>query len=382
MNDNYFKQILEWKKQIKEPDAKAAALSRRAWDNIAKPLDGLGRFEQMVTKIAGITGEADVSLPKKEVLVLCSDNGIVEEGISQSGQEVTKAVAESLAAGTSNVCRMAAAAGAAVIPVDMGMACSETPKGVRTQADGLVTRARAGSRNFSKEPAMTPEEVLHAIAVGVALVKEEKENGVSILATGEMGIGNTTTSSAMAGELLNLAAAQVTGRGAGLDDAKLQHKIEVIAAARDKYRTVHFDWEKDFEDSEVLQTFRTLLLFGGYDIAGMTGIFLGGAIWHVPVVIDGLIAATAALTAQRLFGGLTDYMLPSHKGKEPAMSAVMEELGLVPVIDGNLALGEGTGAVMLFPLLDQALALYQGNTTFDDISVGAYQRYGQDETLC
>ena len=371
--------IKKMNQMIHKPDVKAMEEAKSHLDAIAKPLDGLGRFEKMLVKIAGITGDPRIDLSSKKVLVLCSDNGIVEEGISQSGQDVTRAVAISLAKGTSSVCRMAMATGAEVIPVDMGIACDKTPEGVKSKVSSdnisgcgdkgdVCTYSRRGSRNFAKEPAMTSDEVIHAIDVGRLLVREEAARGTKIIATGEMGIGNTTTSSAIVARLLHKNAADVTGRGAGLDNHGLNHKIDVINAAIDKYNDAS-------ESDDAAYAFRTLKTFGGYDIAGMVGIFLGGAIYNVPIVIDGLISATAALVASYLFPGVSDYMLPSHIGKEPAMKEILGKLFLEPVICADLALGEGTGAVMLFPLLDQALSVYNGNTTFDDISVGRYTRY-------
>ena len=384
-----------------QPDALAMDEARKHLDAIAKPLDGLGTFEHLLVKIAGITGSPRLDLSSKKVLVLCSDNGIVEEGISQSGQDVTKAVAISLSNGTSSVCRMAGAVGASVTPVDMGIACDETPDKVvsKVTTDGLnedvarseddivniedenilLTYSRRGSRNFMKEPAMTDAEVMHAINIGRLLVKEEVSKGTRIIATGEMGIGNTTTSSAVAAMLLGKNAKETAGRGAGLDDAGLKHKIDIINAAIDKYKDepefVDFKKDNTSKEKRAAFAFKALATFGGYDIAGMVGIFLGGAIYKVPIVIDGLISATAALVAEYLFPGVREYMIPSHLGKEPAMKEILRELSLEPVICADLALGEGTGAVMLFPLLDQVLSVYNGNTTFDDISVGQYHRF-------
>ena len=364
---------------MSKPDAKAMDEARKRLDAIAKPLDGLGKFEHILVKVAGITGSPRIDLSSKKVLVLCSDNGIVEEGISQSGQDVTKAVAISLSKGNSSVYRMAGAVGASVTPVDMGIAFDETPDGVvsKVMADDIteevfskdiddkliLTYSRRGSRNFMKEPAMTDTEVIHAINIGRLLVKEEVSKGTKLIATGEMGIGNTTTSSAVAAMLLGKRAEETAGRGAGLDNSGLAHKIEIINAAIDKYK------------GESDAPFKALATFGGYDIAGMVGIFLGGAIYKMPVVIDGLISATAALMAECLFPGVRDFMIPSHIGKEPAMKEILKKLALDPVICADLALGEGTGAVMLFPLLDQVLAVYNGNTTFEDISVGQYHRF-------
>lgn len=380
---------------VKPLDKEAMLKARNHLDSIAKPLDGLGKFEKLLVKIAGITGSPQIDLSSKKVLVLCSDNGIVEEGISQTGQEVTKAVSISLSKGTSSVCRMAKAAGAQVIPVDMGMACDSTPDQVVSKVmtdpgDGIshnkteymMTYSRRGTRNFMIEPAMTSSEVINAINVGRLLVREEARKGTKIIATGEMGIGNTTTSSAIAAMLLNKDAKEVTGRGSGLNDEKFAHKIDIINSAIEKYKDEPdikaLNKEKKLcsaKDEYAAYAFRTLTIFGGYDIAGMVGVFLGGAIYKVPIVIDGLISATAALVSEYLFPGVSDYMIPSHLGKEPAMKDILKKLSLEPVICADLALGEGTGAVMLFPLLDQVLSVYNGNTTFDDISVGRYKRF-------
>jgi nicotinate-nucleotide--dimethylbenzimidazole phosphoribosyltransferase len=292
---------------------------------------------------------------------------------------------------------MAGAAGADVVPVDMGMLDDKVIEGVvyrlnrihmpelfqsdrLSASDGagdyFVVKSRNGSRDFLQEPAMTPKEVMHSIEAGIRLVMNSSRKGVQIIATGEMGIGNTTTSAAIAAELLKLPTTEVTGRGAGIDEKGLLHKIEVIDKARDKYRNVRFKWEDEY-DSEA---FRILTLFGGYDIAGMVGVFLGGSIFRIPVVIDGLISAVAAFTAEKIFPGVKNYALPSHMGKEPAMQHIMDELDMKPVIYGNLALGEGTGAVMLFPLLDQALAVYNHGAVFSDINVEQYKDYSEPIT--
>lgn len=392
MDKEFFDFLNKMNSLMSCPSKEAMDAAKAHLDAIAKPLDGLGRFEDILVKIAGITGSPRLDLSSKKVLVLCSDNGIVEEGISQSGQEVTEAVAISLSKGTSSVCRMADAASANVIPVDMGIACSKTPHGVISEIYDTSTYTRRGSRNFMKEPAMTSMEVMHAIDVGRLLVKKEVSEGARIIATGEMGIGNTTTSSALLAMLLNKDANKTAGRGAGLDDEGLKHKIDIINSAIDKYKddpdlkilketgalnkAIDIrNLNKDLQDKYASFAFKALSVFGGYDIAGMVGIFLGGAIYKVPIVIDGLISATAAIVSEYLFPGVSEYMIPSHLGKEPAMKDILDELSLSPVICADLALGEGTGAVMLFPLLDQALAVYNGNTTFDDISVGQYKRF-------
>jgi nicotinate-nucleotide--dimethylbenzimidazole phosphoribosyltransferase len=342
------------------PDEQVQRQVKERWDGIAKPLDGMGQFETLIARIGAITGKVDVDIHKKAVLVMCADNGIVAEGVSQSGQEVTTLVAESMGRQQSSVCKMAHCAGADVIPVDVGINGSETIPGV------LNRKVMPGTRNFLKEPAMTEEQVIRAIAIGMEMAAFCRQQGYGILATGEMGIGNTTTSSAMAAAMLGMNGDEletVIGRGAGLDDSGLVRKKQVIAQALQKY---------DFHTDETL---RILSCVGGLDIAGLVGVFLGAAREHLPVVIDGVISAVAALAAERLVPGVRDYMLPSHRSKEPAAQRILQELGLEPVIDASLALGEGTGAVMMFGLLDMAMAVYHTPTTFEDISVEQYQRF-------
>jgi len=285
----------------------------------------------------------------------------VEEGISQSGKEVTLAVAKSMAQKQSSVCKMAQALGAVTIPVDIGIDSREVTDGVRNK------KIRCGTRNFRKEPAMTQEEVVKAIAVGMELAAECKDAGYQMIATGEMGIGNTTTSSAVVAALLGCEADLVTGRGAGLNDEGLRKKREVIQESIEKY---------DLRHKSAFEILRTV---GGLDIAGLAGVCIGGAVCRIPVVLDGFISMAAALTAERLFPGVKEYLIPSHKGKEPAVVLLMKALEMNPVIDADMALGEGTGAVMMFALLDMAMSVYREKTGFSDIEVEQYERYKQDD---
>ncbi|MBD5445147.1 MAG: nicotinate-nucleotide--dimethylbenzimidazole phosphoribosyltransferase [Lachnospiraceae bacterium] len=327
------------------------------WDTIAKPLDGMGRFENITAQIGAILGSDEIDITKKAVIIMCADNGIVEEGISQSGQEVTTAVAKQLAKGASSVGKMAASIGADIIPIDIGINGEE-------QIEGLLNRKiRPGTGNFRKEPAMTIEEAVRAIYTGMEIVEECKQKGYQILATGEMGIGNTTTSSAVAAALLRCDADEVTGRGAGLCDDKLHSKKQIISEAIKRY---------NLYNAEPLTVLETV---GGLDIAGLAGVCIGGGIYHIPVVLDGVISMTAALLAERIVPGTLKYLIPSHKGKEPAVEKLMEELHMEPVIDGKMALGEGTGAVMMLSLLDMALCVYREKTLFSDIKVKQYERY-------
>ncbi len=348
--------------KIQKPGTKAYNSAQVHWDGIAKPLDGLGVFEDIIKQIAAITGNADVVMDKKAVVVMCADNGIIEEGVSQSGHEVTSIVSANMAKGIASVCRMARIAGADVFPVDIGIKDN-------IEEEGLLNRKVAnGTANFAKEQAMADGEFLQAIQAGISIAGDLKEKGYKIIATGEMGIGNTTTSSVLASVMLGLPAEKVAGRGAGLSDKGLLRKVKVIRDAIEKYQL-----GSKIENKE--EIFRALCCAGGLDIAGLAGVFIGGAVYHMPVVVDGVISATAALAAENLVPGCKQYMIASHTGKEPACRLILDKLCLNPVINAGLALGEGTGAVLLFPMLDMVLEVYRENTTFEDINVSQYKRF-------
>ena len=343
--------------KIEAPDEEVRRQVLRNWDSVAKPIDGMGRFETLTAQIGAITGTDRIDISRIAVIIMCADNGIVEEGVSQSGQEVTLAVAKKMGEKKSSVGRMAEAIGADTIPVDIGINGTEFIQGVLNQ------KIRCGTGNFRKEPAMTEEEAIRAIFAGIDMVFTCKQEGYRILATGEMGIGNTTTSSAVAAALLKCEVSGVTGRGAGLSDAGLLHKQQIIAEAIEKY---------NLNNADALTILATV---GGLDMAGLAGVCIGGALYHVPIVLDGVISMVAALLAERIVPGIKAYLIPSHKGKEPAIEWLAKELEIEPIIDGRLALGEGTGAVMLFPLLDMALCIYNDRMTFSDIQIEQYKRY-------
>jgi nicotinate-nucleotide--dimethylbenzimidazole phosphoribosyltransferase len=218
-----------------------------------------------------------------------------------------------------------------------------------------------GTNNIAEGPAMTDEQAYMAIEAGIRLVKDCADQGYTILATGEMGIGNTTTSSAVASILLHSPVAEVTGRGAGLSDSGLLRKISVI----EKAIKVN---QPDPDDA-----YDILRKLGGFDIAGMTGIFLGGALYRIPIVIDGIISAVSALIAMRLCPESRHAMLASHVSDEPAGRMLLDALNLRPLITAEMRLGEGTGAVASFPLLDMALCVYHGSSSFSDIGLEAYR---------
>lgn len=339
--------------EIKPLDSQAMAQAQAQWNNIAKPLHSLGLLEDALVKIAGITGSPHITLEKKGVLVLCADNGVVAQGVSQTGQEVTAIVGANMAKGATCVCHMAKVAGATVIPVDMG--CISPVPRIQNCA------VRPGTADFTQEPAMTLAEAETAIQRGISLVKQQKDQGIHLLATGEMGIGNTTTSTAVLSVLLEQSPAQLTGTGAGLSPQGLQRKKQAIAQAI----ALHQPNPRDIVS--------LLSKLGGLDIAGLCGVFLGGAMYRVPILVDGLISATSALCASKLAPLSVDFMVASHQSKEKACGFALEALGLRPLLQAELAVGEGTGAVAVMPLLDMAVAVYRDMDSFQEIGVEAYQ---------
>ncbi len=356
--EQYYRQQLECLcKNVRPGDTKVMEASRRRWDGIAKPIAGLGLLEEMITKIAGIVRKENISLERKGVVVFCADNGVVVEGVTQTDSSVTAVVTENFARGSASVNRMASVAGADVLPVDIGVSGDVTEPGVR------VCKVAPGTANLYREPAMTVKQALTAIHEGIRIAAGLKDAGYDILAVGEMGIGNTTTGSAIASVMLGLKPEQVTGKGAGLSEEGLKRKIHVIEEAI------------RLHDPDPKDPLLVLACLGGFDIAGMCGLMLGGAIYHIPVVLDGMISVSAALLAQALCPLVTDYLLAAHVGREPACGWGLEKLGLEPLVHGRLALGEGTGAVLLFPLLEMAEAVYRQNSTFEDIHIKAYTKF-------
>ncbi|MBS7007392.1 nicotinate-nucleotide--dimethylbenzimidazole phosphoribosyltransferase [Anaerostipes sp.] len=337
--------------KITLPDETAMEQCRKRWNNIAKPLNSLGKLEDLTVKLAGITGEKNLNLSKKALVCMCADNGVVEEGISQSGQDVTAVVSENLLRGKATSSVMCRHLGVDLFAVDVGIACE-------TQ---LIQKKTAyGTRNMAKEPAMTKEETLSAVNAGISMAYDLHSKGYRIAATGEMGIGNTTTSSAAASVLLDRPAGEMTGRGAGLDSDGLCRKIRVIEQAV----RLHKPDKQDPLD--------VLSKVGGFDLAALTGLFLGGAAAKLPIVMDGFISGTAALAAVRICPDTVHYILPSHRSKEPAAGILLDALGLEPCLDCSMSLGEGTGALALFPLLDLALAVYHEMSTFEEVDIEQY----------
>ena len=370
-------QARAWSALMKGVDEDARQASIDKWNAVAKPLGSLGVLEDDIVRIAELTGSPDVTIDKRAVVVFCADNGVVAQGVSQCGPEVTRSVAVSLGKGISSVCAMAHTQNIDAVPVDIGMVdpgLLPTAENEMVQAAGmplmpdyeeiegvLNRQVGRGTGDISCGPAMTRDQAIKAIQVGIDLVGELKAQGYQIIASGEMGIGNTTTSSAMTAALFGLPVTEVTGRGAGLDDEGLKRKVAAIERAL------------DVNKPDASDPIDVLSKVGGFDIAGITGLFIGVAIHRVPIIIDGFISALSAYTAYRLCPDCRCAMLASHMSAEPAAIAIMDALELKVPIQAGMRLGEGTGAVCLVPLLDMALSLYNG-TTFDDSGIEAYEQ--------
>ena len=341
--------------QIRPFNQKAADAAWDWWDSLCKPLRGMGMLEEMIVQLAGIYGTEKIDSLNPVVVIMGADNGVVAEGVSQTGSEVTAQVLENMGERISSVCIMSRVEGLEVIPVNIGMF-----------TDGKHPRiwnrpVRYGTGNIAKEPAMTREEADRAIVTGIEVVKELCGQGYRMIVTGEMGIGNTTPSSAIASVLLSKDPAEVTGRGAGLSSQALEHKIEVIRQAI----AVNQPDKDDILD--------VVAKVGSLDIAGMIGCYIGGAVMGVPVLIDGFISSIAAYCAAKLSPACRPYMVATHCSAEPAGQMMLDALGMKAPIQAGMHLGEGTGAVTAYSLYKYALALYNGLPSFREAKVEQYQ---------
>ena len=285
---------------------------------------------------------------------MCADNGVVAEGVTQSDNTVTSVCAREIASGRSNINVLADVYRAEVVAVDIGIARD-------IQCKGLLNRKVAfGSNNIAAGPAMTVAQAEEAIRTGMDIVRDLSNNGMKLIVTGEMGIGNTTPTAALSSVLLGLPPDVVTGRGAGLSTEGLERKIAVVK------RAIKVNAPYTGNAVELLSK------LGSYEIAGMIGLYLGGAVYGVTIVIDGVISAVAAAVAAMIAPDSVDYMLAGHVSAEPAGRGLIGKLGLHAVIDGGLKLGEGTGGILLLPLLDGALALYRNSHRFDETNIERY----------
>ncbi len=342
-------------KEILPGDTGAKEAAWQHWDGLCKPLRGFGKLEDMVVKLAGIQKTSRPSVSKRAVVIMGADNGVVKEGVSQTGSEVTAQVLENMGDKISSVCVMCKIIGADVIPVNIGVNTDGKHPAI------INCPVRHGTGNIYTGPAMTREECITAIGRGIQIIGELKKRGYDLMIVGEMGIANTTTSAACVATAFDLEVESVTGRGAGLSSAGLRRKIEVVKHA------IAVNQPDKTDPIDIISK------VGGLDIAGMTGCFLGAAYYQVPAMIDGLISGISAYFAKMLCPASVDYMFATHCSAEPAAKVLMEALGLEPLLYAGMHLGEGTGAAATLPLLDQALNVYYGLPGWDAGNVEAYE---------
>lgn len=340
----------------------------KAWNMLCKPLHSLGALETYLADLAALQRQERPALRPVGIFCMVADNGLVAEGVSQCGQEVTSQVLVNMAEGKSTVAILAQDLGLDLYPVNLGAAdycASGRPKAGVIEA---VVRPQ-GTRNLREEAAMTRAECLQALVTGIALAEAAHASGYKILVGGEMGIGNTSTSTLISSLLLQLNIHEVCGRGAGLSDQGLDHKKQVLQAAYAQY--------VDQLAGQDITSY--LAAVGGLDIAALAGLYLGAAHAHLPVILDGLISYAAALVASRYAPELVAYLLPSHKPREKCSCIIAQHLGLQPLLDLDLALGEGAGALFLIPLLDMAQEVFTQMPSFEEGQVEAYEDYGSQD---
>ncbi|MCD7835699.1 MAG: cobyrinate a,c-diamide synthase [Lachnospiraceae bacterium] len=347
---------------------KTERLSKKHWDSIAKPLDSLGLLEEAVNKLCRINLNAGSGaferLGRRALLTFCGDHGVVCEGVTQTGKDVTGIVSENFAKGCSSVNYMASVAGVDVYPIDIGIDADCYRQNELVRGEVINRKIRRGAGNIAVEPAMSQDECRRALCVGCELVGELKRKGYGLIATGEMGIGNTTPTSVLAALYLGLTPDAVLGRGAGLSDEGLAVKREVIGRAVSRVRGLG-----------ISDAFEILAQAGGLEIAGMAGAFLGGVKYRMPIIIDGAISSVAALAAYRMDSRVRRFAFASHESNELTGRLALEEMGLKAPVHAEMCLGEGTGAMTLIPLLDMAVSVYVNMGSFEDYSIEAYQRY-------
>ena len=338
--------------RIEPVNEDAAASAQQRLNRLTKPLGSLGRLEDLATQLAGILGTARPSIQDKAIITMAADHGVAEEGVSAYPKAVTPQMVLNFLRGGAAINVLAKAAGARMIVVDMGVA-AELPAHPH-----LISRKIGyGTKNMAVGPAMSPYEARAAIEAGVAIATEAVAEGAAVLGTGDMGIGNTTASSALVASMTRQDPQAVTGRGTGVDEATYRKKVAVIQRALAVNRP---------DPSAPLDV---LAKVGGFEIAGLVGVILGGAQARRPVVIDGFISGASALIASALEPRVKAYLIAAHRSQEPGHRIVLEHLGLRPLLELDLRLGEGTGAALAMPLLDAACHILNDMATFDEAGV-------------
>ena len=363
----------------------AGRLARERWNRIAHPLHGLGELEELTSCLESLKAGDDIddrnkALAKKALVVFCGDHGVTSEGVAQSDSSVTGNVAKALSEGRSAANALAESAGADVYVVNAGMKGSLSASKEPLKPGAIANRAIAGgTKNFLLQAAMTREECEQALRLGEDVCAELKNAGYGILAAGEMGIGNTTSAAALTSLLLGLDAEETVGRGAGLGDDALAKKKSVVARSVERARSAHPEAFAHTESSICLPESEraklALMELGGFEIAAMAGLYLGGAKCGIAVVADGVISLAAGLIAEAVDPRVKDILFVSHLPAEPSGAHLLRVLGKQPLLDGGFHLGEGSGAVLLFPLLDAAMAVYRSAPTFAERGLAAYKQF-------
>ncbi|MGB8930460.1 MAG: nicotinate-nucleotide--dimethylbenzimidazole phosphoribosyltransferase [Anaeromyxobacteraceae bacterium] len=341
---------------IRDPDAAAAAEAQRKLDLKTKPLRSLGRLEDVAVAVAGIRRAAVPELPVKAMVVMAGDHGVAEEGVSAFPQEVTGQMVRNFANGGAAINVISRQVGARLMVVDVGVK-EDLPalQGVRS------ARVAKGTRNMVKGPAMTRDETVKALEVGIAIADELARDGVTLIGLGEMGIANSTPASALTAAWTGRPPSELTGRGTGIDDKALANKVSVIERAL----RLH---------AGATDPIDVLARLGGLEIAGLAGVVLGAAARSVPVLTDGVIATAGALAAARICPAAAGAILASHRSVEVGHRVQLEALGKKPLFDFDLRLGEGTGAALAMGIVDASVRILREMASFEDAGVSGQER--------
>ncbi|ABZ84951.1 nicotinate-nucleotide--dimethylbenzimidazole phosphoribosyltransferase (nn:dbi prt) (n(1)-alpha-phosphoribosyltransferase) [Heliomicrobium modesticaldum Ice1] len=338
--------------QIKPLNAEAMKKAQVHLDDLTKPRGSLGVLEDMAKRLAGIFGEIPKEPLQKAIILMAGDHGVMEEGVSAFPQEVTPQMVINFSNGGAGINALARHAGADLICVDVGIAVD------MPELPGLIRRKVAyGTKNMTKGPAMTRDEAIQAILIGAEVVADAVKRGVRIVGTGEMGIGNTTPSTAIIAAIGQFAVEDVVGRGTGVNDKQLQIKIDAIKGAL------------EVNQPDPADGLDVLAKVGGLEIAGLVGVCLGAAAQGIPVVIDGFISGAAAVIAGTICPQARDYMIGSHLSEEPGHKFMLDYLGLKPMLMMNFRLGEGTGAALCMTMIDAAVKISNEMATFSSAGV-------------
>ena len=333
-------------------DDKAMSEARTRQDNLTKPAGSLGQLEDISIQIAGIQGKGRPVINHKAVIVMAADHGVVAEGVSAYPQEVTPQMVLKFLNGGAGINVISKQIGARIQIVDMGVAADMPP-----HPDLLVRKIRNGTADMVKGPAMTEDEATAALEAGIEIVNAQAKLGLDIVGTGDMGIGNTTASAAICAVMTGKTPAEVTGRGTGIDDAQLKHKTAIIEKAI------------KVNQPDPKQPLQVLAKVGGLEIGGLAGVMLGAGALRIPVVIDGFISGAAALIAVGLAPNLKNFMIAGHMSVEPGHKAMLNHLGLKPLINLGLRLGEGTGAALGIFLCETSTRILSEMATFEEAGV-------------